>query len=64
MEERKKDMPVFSRNVAGKLLLMGFNMYNVRRNTKYPNRSVFYFRDSPEIRVAINEITNNLIAED
>ena len=34
MEEKKKDLPVFSRNVAANLLLRGFDMYNVRKNTK------------------------------
>ena len=60
MEERKNDLPVFSRNVAGKLLLMGYNMYNVRKNTKYPNKSVYYFRDCQEVRNAIEKINSNL----
>ena len=58
MEEKKKDLPVFSRNVAANLLLRGFDMYNVRKNTKYPNRSVFYFRDCQEVRDAIDEINS------
>ena len=58
MEKKKKDLPVFSRNVAANLLLKGFDMYNVRKNTKYPNRSVFYFRDCQEVRDAIDEINS------
>ena len=58
MKEKKKDLPVFSRNVAANLLLRGFDMYNVRKNTKYPNRSVFYFRDCQEVRDAIDEINS------
>ena len=63
-EERKKDLPVFSQRIAGNLLLMGFKLYNVAKNTKYDGKTVFYFRDCQEVRNAIEQLNENLTNTD
>ena len=63
-KERKKDLPVFSQRVAANLMLMGFKMYNISKNTKFPEKNVFYFRDCPDVRQAIEQIKENLAKQE
>lgn len=62
-ENRKKDLPVYSQRIAGYLMLYGYRLYNVSKNTKYNDKNVFYFRDCPEVRDAIETIKETLSKE-
>lgn len=59
-EEKKKDIPIFSQYIAGNLLLMGHKMYNMSKNTKFPDKNVFYFRDCQEVREAVEQLKEDL----
>ena len=54
--ERKKYLPVFSQGIAAQLLMRGHRLLGIARNHKYNDKTVFYFRDSQEVRNDIEEI--------
>ena len=56
---KKKDFPIYSSFIAAHLLLNGFKMYGVAKNTKYNDKTVFYFKDCQEVRNAVEEIKRN-----
>jgi hypothetical protein len=43
-------LSVFYEHDAAKLMLMGFHLKGVKPNAYEPDRKVFYFKDTPEIR--------------
>jgi len=44
---------VYSKKVANKLEHMGFKVLKIEPNYKYPNRAVYFFEDTVELREAI-----------
>ena len=60
MFEEKKELPVFSQRIAGSLMIRGFRLHGIARKRKYNEKNVFYFKDCPEVRQAIEEIRENL----
>lgn len=46
---------IMSQRLAGFLMLRGFVLQGVGRNRKFPDRNVFYFVNSPELRTAMVE---------
>lgn len=54
----KKDnkyMQIFSQRLAGYLMLNGFVLGNMRPDNKGGGKNVFFFKNTPEIRSAIDE---------
>lgn len=56
MYEEQKELPVFSQRIAGHLMIRGFRLHGIKRNRKFNEKNVFYFKDCQEVRQAIEEI--------
>lgn len=52
-------MIVYSQKLAAKLMLKGFVLQGMEKHKNNSGRNVFYFKDSEEIKVAIQELTKN-----
>lgn len=52
----KKFLTIFGRGMCNDLIRRGFNVVEVKKDNMYPERTVFFFANSPEIKAAINEI--------
>lgn len=50
-----KSYVVYKQRIAGHLMTKGFVLHDMGRNTKFPNRNVFYFTYSEELIKAIEE---------
>ena len=53
MYEEQKELPVFSQRIAGHLMIRGFRLHGIKRNRKFNEKNVFYFKDCQEVRQAI-----------
>lgn len=53
----KRYVTVFSHNMCNSLIRRGFNVVEVKQDRLYPERSVFFFRNSREIQKTIKEIS-------
>lgn len=49
--------PVFSRKLTRKLEKLGFIVVKMTPNNKYPDKIVYFFEETPELRKAVNELT-------
>ena len=49
--------PVFSRKLTRKLEKRGFNVVKMAPNHEYPDKTVYYFEETLELRKAVNELT-------
>lgn len=49
--------PVFSRKLTRKLERRGFTVIKMAPNYEYPDKIVYYFEETPELRKAVNELT-------
>lgn len=49
---------VYSKKVARELERAGFIVQKVEPNIKYPNRAVYFFEDTPELRRMIYPLIN------
>lgn len=54
------DFPVFSALLAHELIEEGFKYLRKSVNRKYPDRYVYYFEESDEIRFRVGEIVRGL----
>lgn len=52
----KKYITIFSRNMCNALIQRGFNVVEVKQDNRYPAQTVFFFKNSEEIRAAVEEI--------
>lgn len=52
-------MLIYSQKMAAKLMLRGFILQGMRPNDKFPNKNVFIFKDTPQLKEAMIEISNN-----
>ena len=50
---------VYSKKVARELERAGFVVQKVEPNIKYPNRAVYFFEDTPELRRVIYPLINH-----
>lgn len=50
-------MVIYSQRIAALLMLKGFVLQGMDRNTNKSNKNVFYFKDSDELKRAINEFS-------
>ena len=48
---------IFSLRIANALAKQGFEIVNTGINVKNPKYSVFYFKDSEELRTALDKLT-------
>lgn len=46
---------IFSQRLMSKLVAQGFVLVNMRPDERGSGRNVFYFRNSPELRQAVEE---------
>lgn len=53
--KEEKHKTIFSQRLAGYLMLRGFVLMDMRRDVKDGKKNVFYFKNSPELRGAIDE---------
>lgn len=51
-------MNIYSQKVAAKLMLKGFVLIGMGKNHKKEDKNTFYFKDSDELKKALNEIIN------
>lgn len=49
---------IFSQKLMSKLVAQGFVLVNMRPDERGSGRNVFYFRNSPELRQAVEEYKN------
>ena len=49
--------PVFSRKLTRKLEKRGFIVIKMDTNHDFPDKMVYYFEETPELRRAVNELT-------
>lgn len=49
---------IFSQKLAGYLMYRGFVLLKMSEDLKNPNKHVFIFKDSDEIRKAIDDYSN------
>ena len=63
-EERKSNMyyndiyKIFSRSIAIELRKKGFQIIKTEPNYKKPQFDVYFFKDTPAFKKALNEIVN------
>lgn len=50
--------PVFSRKLTRKLERRGFVVVKMAQNRNFPDKTVYYFEETPELRKAVNELIN------
>lgn len=51
-------MIIYSQKMAAKLMLKGFILQGMEKNSKYQNKNIFYFNDTEELRKVMNELSN------
>lgn len=51
-------MPVYTMRLAGYLMTRGFVLLDMKPNYRYPERNVFYFCDTAEIKQTIKDYNN------
>ncbi len=51
--------PVFSRHLMRQLERKGFIVVKMAPNTKFPDKTVYYFEETPQLRQAVNELIKN-----
>ena len=51
-----KDKPIFSPDIAGELIERGFEIKNQRRDYDDPHKWVYFFKSTPEMLRAFDEI--------
>ena len=51
-----KLFPVFSRHLMRQLIKSGFTVIKVMPNYKYPEKMVYYFEETSELRQLANEL--------
>ena len=49
---------IFSQKLMSELVAKGFVLVNMRQDEKGSGRNVFYFRNCPELRQAVEEYRN------
>lgn len=55
MENNKMNLTIFKMKLAGYLMQKGFILVDIGVNWNNPDKRVFYFKDSPEIRKAMHD---------
>ena len=53
MEKSNKYYTVYSARIAAKLRENGFDLVRMAKNTKFPKFNVFYFKNTPALRRAV-----------
>ena len=56
-----KDYVIYNLKIANLLINAGFEMVGSGINTKNPKYRVFYFKDTPELRAAVDRIINKRV---
>lgn len=56
-----KDYVIYNLKLANLLINAGFEMVGSGINIQNPKYRVFYFKDTPELRKAVNDIINKRI---
>lgn len=51
----KKSFIIYSQKMAGYLMQKGFVLINMQPDLKKSGRNVFFFKDSPQLKAAIDE---------
>jgi len=51
--------PVFSRKLTRKLEKKGFLVVKIAPNRQYPEKMVYYFEETPELRQAVTLLINS-----
>ena len=54
-QTNNKTMPIYNMRLAGYLMTYGFVLLDMQRNYHQPEKNVFYFVDSAEIRSRMQE---------
>ena len=52
----RRDQIVFNRRYALVMLNEGFKCVNVSKNRKFPDKMVYYFKDTAKFRFRLNEL--------
>ena len=55
----KKTYTVFSQKLCGELVAQGFILINVSRHRQYPDKNVYHFSDSDNLRRAVELYKEN-----
>lgn len=50
-------MVIYSQRMAALLMLRGFVLLELKKNDRHPNKNVFIFKDTLELRNAMKEIS-------
>ena len=53
-----KDYVIYNLKLANLLITAGFEMVGTGINTRDPKYRVFYFKDTPELRAAVERVIN------
>ena len=54
-------MPIYKMRLAGYLMTRGFVLLDMKPNYRFPDRNVFYFTDTAEIRQAIEQYIERMM---
>lgn len=52
-------MIIYSQKLAAKLMLRGFVLQGMEKHKNNSGRNVFYFKDSDELKIAIEELNKD-----
>lgn len=58
-KNKNKCVPIFSQKLCGVLLTRGFVLQGLSKNTKLPDKNVFYFAESTSLRDAISDYVSS-----
>ena len=55
VKTERENFEIFSQKLAGHLMKLGFVLQEIRPDRKCTGRNVFLFRDTPQLRRAVDE---------
>lgn len=58
MDNEKTNVTIFSQKLAGELMVKGFVLAAMEPNRSGDGKNVFFFKNSPQIQVAIKDYQN------
>ena len=58
--ESKKDISILSQKLAGKLMVLGYVLQDMKKNNNESGKNVFFFRNSDAIKKDIERLKSEL----
>ena len=53
-----KNIIIYNQKIAAKLMLLGHNLIEVKKNTNNPNFNIYFFKNNTKIKIDMDEILN------